>query len=278
MRLVDINPYVRFARIYKKEINRHYIVGLDHRAFYCADGKGVIIVGEKKYEMQKGSLILLRAGTPYKGCSHTDKMELYAVNFDMVHNPSCPREPISYVMLPHFREDMLSEPRGNWPAELTADTVYILEFYGRQIFELIISEYSGSHAFSDERCSALLKEIITLAARETLVERAKSKGEQILDYIRGHYQEPLTNELVASHFYYHKNYINAIVKKETGKTLHAYLLSYRISEASALLASGEYSAAEVALRVGFTEYTRFSRTFKKMTGKAPNEYMHKRKE
>ena len=105
MRLVDINPYVRFARIFKKEINRHYIVGLDHRAFYCADGKGIIIGGEQKYEMQKGSLILFRAGTPYKGCSHTDKMELYAVNFDMVHSPSCPREPISYIMLPHFREE-----------------------------------------------------------------------------------------------------------------------------------------------------------------------------
>ena len=94
MTLAEINPCARFARIHRKELGREYIVGLDHRAFYCIGGRGTIVIEETEYKMQKGAFLMIRAGVPYKGGATLDKMELYAVNFDMLSDSETSKDPI----------------------------------------------------------------------------------------------------------------------------------------------------------------------------------------
>jgi len=267
MKLSEINPFVRFARVNKKPISSEYIVGLDHRLFFCTEGEGVITAGDHDYPMRAGSLLMIFAGVAYKG-DPAAGVTLLAYNFDLLYSAGSGETPIPYVAADAFRDSMLSEPERPRISELSEDILYVPNFYERERLEEIIAEYDRKRSFYTERCGALLKEVIISAVGRSYSD-AVGKGEEILAYLREHYAEPLDNESVAAHFSYHKNYVNQILKGELGETLHGYLLRYRIERATALLSSGEYSVAEVAELVGFTDLSHFSRAFKKITGLPP---------
>ena len=110
MKLFDINPYVRFARVFDKSVSRREIVGLDNRLFYCESGVGEITAANEKYTLNEGAALLIRAGTPYKNTSPTEGMKLYAFNFDFLYDESRPRNAVSYVFADEYRQNMLLEP------------------------------------------------------------------------------------------------------------------------------------------------------------------------
>lgn len=276
MKLFDINPYVRFARVFDKSVSRREIVGLDNRLFYCESGVGEITAANEKYTLTEGSALLIRAGTPYKNTLPTEGMKLYAFNFDFLYDESRPRNAVSYVFADEYRQNMLLEPLEEFE-ELGGRALLVRRFFHKDKLEMLLAEQDAKRRYFSEISSAVFKEILLLLAREATDGVTYSKGYAILEYIREHYREPLTNESVAAHFSYHKNYINSLIKSETGTTLHKYLLNYRIERAAELLASGEYSVSEAAGAVGFGECTNFSRAFKRITGIAPNEYIPKRK-
>ena len=276
MRLFDINPYVRFARVFEKPVSRREIVGLDNRLFFCTGGRGEITAGGEKYSLTEGALLLIRAGTPYMNTSSADGMRLYAFNFDFTDSEDRPRNAVSYVYSELYSEDMLLEPSEDIDG-ISGSVLFVRRFFHKDRLETVIAEQDAQGRYFSEISSSVFKEILILLARDLTENTHYSKGDAIIEYVREHYREPLTNESVAAHFSYHKNYINALIKEETGTTLHSYLLGYRIERARELLASGEYSVTEAAESVGFAECTHFSRAFKKITGSSPNKYMPKRK-
>ena len=276
MKLLDINPYIRFARVFDKPVSRREIVGLDNRLFYCVSGGGEITAANEKYTLTEGTALLIRAGIPYKNTSPAEGMKLYAFNFDFHYDERRPKNAVSYVFANEYRPNMLLEPQEEL-REPFGRVLLALRFFHKDKLEAVLAEQDAKRRYFSEISSAVFKEILLLLAREATDGATYSRCDAILEYVREHYREPLTNESVAARFSYHKNYINAIVKKETGETLHSYLLNYRIERAAELLASGEYSVSEAAEAVGFSECTHFSRAFKKITGKSPNEYIPKRK-
>ena len=276
MKLFDINPYVRFARVFEKPVSRREIVGLDNRLFLCTGGSGEICVSGERYAMTEGAALLIRAGIPYKNTSETDGMTLYAFNFDFMYAEDRPSVAVSYVLSENYRASMLIEPEVEVEG-LSGRATLVSRFLHKDKLETVIAEYDAKGRYSSEISAALFKEILLIFARESSGGVRRTKGETVLEYVREHYREPMTNESVAERFSYHKNYINALIKSETGTTLHKYLLNYRIERARELIASGEYSVAEAGEAVGFSECTHFSRAFKKITGSSPNSYIPKRK-
>lgn len=272
MELLSVNPFVRFARVQEKPLLRDAVVGCDHRIFFCIRGEGEITVNNKPLPILPDTFLFVRAGIPYKNTSTTDDMVVMAYNFDL----DCKKEnmgaPIPYRKASDFKISDLVESD---IAIEVPDILYLTDFYKKEIFQEIIDEYNRKRIYYNERCGALLKDILICAVRSSSEERQQSKGEAILAYIREHFNEPLTNAIVAEQFSYHQNYLNQLVKEATGQTLHQYLLEYRIKTAISLLQSGEYTVTEVAKLVGFYDIFHFSKSFKKFTNNTPSYYLPK---
>lgn len=96
-------------------------------------------------------------------------------------------------------------------------------------------------------------------------------SDKIDRYIEQHYSEDISRKEIAAEFYLAPEYISKVYKKETGINLNDAIAKYRITQAMILLDKGEY-VGDVAIKVGFKDFTYFSTTFKKFTGLTPNQY------
>ncbi len=70
----------------------------------------------------------------------------------------------------------------------------------------------------------------------------------------------------------HPNYLNAVIKSKTGRTVNDWISKRTISIAKSLLLNTNLSSKEIAYQLGFSEPTHFSRFFKKNTDQSPNSF------
>jgi two-component system response regulator YesN len=67
------------------------------------------------------------------------------------------------------------------------------------------------------------------------------------------------------------SYFRTIFKRETGKTFHHYLTAYRMDRAMELLRATDLKTAHIAERIGISEASYFSYSFKKHFGASPSQ-------
>ena len=78
-----------------------------------------------------------------------------------------------------------------------------------------------------------------------------------ITYINNHYTENISYEVLSDMLHFNASHINRVFKKNTGKSLHAFLLDYRLNIAMELLRSQTTPINEVATMVGFTDIPLF---------------------
>lgn len=93
--------------------------------------------------------------------------------------------------------------------------------------------------------------------------------QKALGYIHDHFNEPLQLKDMAALCGASKTYFCKLFKHETGLTFITYLNGLRIERARVLLADTCDNALDICYQVGFSDYTHFSRQFKKHAGISP---------
>ncbi|MCX7843489.1 MAG: response regulator [Clostridia bacterium] len=78
----------------------------------------------------------------------------------------------------------------------------------------------------------------------------------------------------AAHFGFNPSYVSTLFKEELGISFIEYITAIRIEKARRLLSEG-MKASEAAIASGYNDYPHFSKTFKKITGMSPSEYIEK---
>ncbi|MBL4931375.1 helix-turn-helix domain-containing protein [Clostridium paridis] len=101
--------------------------------------------------------------------------------------------------------------------------------------------------------------------------------EKILKYINNNLSKDLSTELLSQKFYLSKYYLMHKFKKETGYTLHNYVMQKRLLMARDRIKLGE-PITRAYLQCGFKEYSSFFRAFKNMFKISPSELSQKKKE
>ncbi|MBB6633391.1 response regulator [Cohnella thailandensis] len=108
------------------------------------------------------------------------------------------------------------------------------------------------------------------------IEQSHSVVEKACRYIDAHLDRELSREALAAQFYLNPDYMDRLFKKETGKSMKEYMWQERLRVAEELLAKTELPVTEIALQVGYSSISAFTRLFKKHTDLNPSEYRTKR--
>jgi len=124
-----------------------------------------------------------------------------------------------------------------------------------------------------------VEELVRLAAeRLRSLEREQSPAEKMKRFIAEHLDRELSRQDLADHFGLSPDYLVKVFKKETGMSVSEYILKERIDNAVGLLTRTDIPVSEISLLAGYSNFSYFSKVFKKATGYNPQEYrkMHRR--
>jgi two-component system response regulator YesN len=105
-----------------------------------------------------------------------------------------------------------------------------------------------------------------------VVEQSQSVVGKVIAYIKQHISEELSRDDIAGYVYLNPDYLARIFKKETGLIISDYLIQERVKIAQELLANTDMPVAAVASQIGYSNFSYFSRVFKKVTDLNPVEY------
>lgn len=114
---------------------------------------------------------------------------------------------------------------------------------------------------------------------ETVLARSRRLGGEVqrlvqsaMAYIHEHFNEPISRADIANYLNINEQYLSRCFNKEMGIGPMVYLSRYRIQRAKRLLEIGSLSITQVAMEVGMSSQSYFSRVFQEETGVTPSAY------
>ena len=135
----------------------------------------------------------------------------------------------------------------------------------------IVFHFNSNGKYADAKASAQLK--LLFAELLATNEDPKDKQvEKILIHIRMHAASIRNNEDVARAFGYHPVYLNDLIKRTTGKTLHSVITDAKLQIACQCLAETAETIEAISCLTGFCSRTHFCTLFKKKLGLSPAQY------
>ena len=100
---------------------------------------------------------------------------------------------------------------------------------------------------------------------------------KVSNYIQQHLSEPIKTEDIAKALFMGRSRLSTNFKNETGMNLSDYITQVKIDEAKRLLRYSNKSFTAIALYLGFSSQSHFTKVFKKYSESTPSEYrlLHK---
>ena len=141
------------------------------------------------------------------------------------------------------------------------ENIYSKVYYAMRFYNDIPMRAKSYYRMSEER-----------GMIESQKEQMNEFVSQTIEYVKQNLREELTMEMIAEQVHLNADYLNRIFKKETGYTLSNYVIKEKMEYAKFLLRNTDWSISDVAAAVGYYNYSSFNRSFKKMTGKSPQDW------
>jgi YesN/AraC family two-component response regulator len=91
-------------------------------------------------------------------------------------------------------------------------------------------------------------------------------------YLREHYAEDLSMQMVAKAMNYSDAYFCKLFKQCFHANFSTWLNEFRVQQAKALLSDTQMSIQEVSRACGYADANYFARIFRRVTGKTPTQY------
>jgi YesN/AraC family two-component response regulator len=111
-----------------------------------------------------------------------------------------------------------------------------------------------------------------LERKRRLSAEAQRQVRKAMAFIHEHFADSISRRDIAQHVSIAEDYLTYCFRQELGTTPIKYLQRYRVNRARQLLNDNEKSVTEIALMVGFSDSSYFSRIFHRETGMSPEAF------
>lgn len=263
----------RYVDAHRDATFSNSMVQLHSHNFYellcCTNTCGAeYLVGSRRYRLQKGDIIFISPGVSHRPILPERMTEPYSRDVVWLsteflrllarNSPElAPAQPRS--------TDLLRTADSRWAflPELIHSSVleYESQLPGWQsvlIGNAMAVVIHLSRAFRDKRTIPLKAEKPELL-------------DQIMAYIEANYRNPFSLADVAQAFYVSESTVSHLFREKMGVSFHRCLTQRRLIAAKELIRTGE-TLENVAIQVGFSDYSSFFRAFKKEYGVNPRQY------
>ncbi|QUI24279.1 response regulator [Vallitalea pronyensis] len=103
-------------------------------------------------------------------------------------------------------------------------------------------------------------------------QQTDSIVDQLKAYMDKNFEKDITRNHLTDIVYLNADYISRLFKKEVGISITAYLIEKRIRKAEELLVHSNMSISAIAMHVGYSNFSYFTKIFKENTGYSPKKY------
>lgn len=108
-----------------------------------------------------------------------------------------------------------------------------------------------------------------------VVTRNRMKLQEFITLLMNHFKEEHHVSFYAGAMNMTPQYLTAIVKEQTGKTVNAFICELIYSEARNMLISNDLSIQQITTRLNFSDQASFSKFFKRHAGVSPQMFREK---
>lgn len=158
-------------------------------------------------------------------------------------------------------------------------------------FESLLEHYQAESQFRNQMLTNLVitflykvKEILITAPSlegkqfgysSLVIKFRKHLDDHFRDVLAGRVTAIANSTQIAKALSVSADYMGTVVKKETGKTVTAWITERTVAEAQSLIKNTSLSISEISYMLTFQDPTNFTKYFKKNTGYSPKEYRNR---
>ena len=234
-----------------------------YEILFFLEGDSKFVIEGKEYFLESGDVIIVRKHEMHRVYHNSDASYhriVLMVNPEFFINHNCP----------DYETQFLKAQMGI-ANRIKSDYVRSCGLYDAF---MRLKKYSYDYEKTEEPVlDALVMMILYLinqVGHFSSSDGRDSHVEQVISYINNHYTEDIDLETLAGKFFISPNYLCRIFRKATGLTVHDYIRRKRLSKVREFRSNGK-SISEAAMLSGFSDYSSFYRTYKKMMGCSPKE-------
>lgn len=164
---------------------------------------------------------------------------------------------------------------GGWRALQVSSPPEVVE-----IFELLQREGASQSRYGARLCAELLPVLLTKITERAVAggasaPRALATYQRAKQWMEKHYIQVKTVEAVAAACHVELAYLCRLFRRFAHTTPYQFLLRLRLNRATELLLDGGLMVKEVAEQLNFADAFHFSRTFKRVYGLAPEQFLRR---
>lgn len=263
-------PIAVFSRDHKANLVKADIESLSHhhREFeilYVIDGEAIYYIDTKEYKIKKGDIVIV---PPY----HIHRATILA-NKNFSHCCLCFDLKIinDEALRTGFEEGTITTEPVICGDNQSASSIsgYIMDAHSS-----VVAKKTGWELNVMGNLSLFFSKLkeTGLIWENSTERRKKNFCYSIIKYIDSNYNQTITSNDAAKALFMNNSYFCRKFKDNFGYCFQKYIEIYRIEKAKILLKTTALPICEIALSIGFNDFSYFSKIFKKSENCTPSQY------
>ena len=236
---------------------------------FCRTSAGIeYLIGSDRYRLQKGDVVYVPPGISHRPILPEKMTVPYERDVLWIS------QEFVDTMQRMFPEDMISQRERSVPIRTAGTRWEFLE----ELFRTGVLEEEAKRPGWE---AAVIGNTMMILANMKRIYMERSAGamkaekpellDRIMAYIERNFSQHITIDDLARQFYVSNSTISHLFKQKMGVSLYRYITQRRLIAAKSLIGE-KIPMEEIAVRVGFVDYSTFYRAFKQEFGISPRQF------